>query len=123
MGKTKELSTFMEGFRLYCLAEGKRTTTIRWYIGKLAVFERYLLGNDFPTDVTAITVNHLRAFLAYLREEVAADENNPHKPTRNAGLSPLTIQGYARTLKAFFSCSSQSFFIRDMDCAKRNPKP
>lgn len=80
-------------------------------MGKLAIFERYLLGNDFPTDVTAITVNHLRAFLAYLREEVAADENNPHKPTRDAALSPLTIQGYARTLKAFFSWLTREGYL------------
>ena len=75
MGKTRELNTLMDGFRLYCLAEGKRSTTIRWYIGKLTIFERYLLSNDSPTDVTEITVNHLRAFLAYLRDEVAADDH------------------------------------------------
>jgi site-specific recombinase XerD len=111
MGKTRELSTFMEGFRLYCLAEGKRSTTIRWYMGKLAIFERYLLRNGFPTDVTAITVNHLRAFLAHLRDEVAADENNPHKPTRDVGLSPLTIQGHGRTLKAFFSWLTREGYL------------
>jgi len=113
MGRTRELKTLIGGFRLYCLAEGKQSTTIRWYMGKLAIFERYLLDHDFPIDVTEITINHLRAFLAYLRDEVAADENNPQKPARDANLSPLTIQGYARTLKAFFSWLTREGYIAE----------
>jgi len=42
MARTTDLSTLLEGFRLYCLAEGKRPTTIRWYMGKLETFIRYL---------------------------------------------------------------------------------
>ncbi len=42
MARTTGLTTPLEGFRLYCLADGKRTTTIRWYRGKLKIFLRYL---------------------------------------------------------------------------------
>ena len=113
MGKTRELRTFVDGFRLYCSAEGKRSTTIRWYVCKLGIFERYLLDNDHPTDVTEITITHLRAFLVHLRDEVTADEHNPQKPARDAGLSPLTIQGYARTLKAFFSWLTREGYLAE----------
>jgi len=42
---------------------------------------------------------------------VKADQQNPHKPTRNEGLSPYTIQGYARTLKAFFSWATVEGYL------------
>jgi site-specific recombinase XerD len=103
MSKITDLNTLIEGFRLYCLAEGKQPTTIRWYMGKLNIFQRYLKDHDLPTDASQITTTHLRQFLVYLKTQVRADEHNPHKPARDEGLSPQTIQGYARTLKAFFS--------------------
>jgi hypothetical protein len=73
MNATADLDMLFEGFRLYCLAEGKQPTTIRWYMGKLRVFRRYLQMSGYPTDVTLITSTHLRAFLVHLREEVKAD--------------------------------------------------
>ncbi len=107
MNATVDLDMLFEGFRLYCLAEGKQPTTIRWYMGKLRVFRRYLQVSGYPTDATLITSTHLRAFLVHLREEVKADQNNPAKPTQDTALSPKTIQGYARTLKAFFSWAAR----------------
>ena len=101
------LDTLFEGYHLYCLADGKQPTTIRWYMGKLGVFRDFLATRGYPTDAAQLTATHVRAFLVYLREDVRADENNPHKPTRDASLSPKTIQGYARTLKAFFSWATR----------------
>jgi len=111
MARTTDLSTLLEGFRLYCLAEGKRPTTIRWYMGKLKIFLEYLQTQELPTDAAKLTTTHLRAFLVHLRENVKADENNPMKPARKRGLSPKTIQGYARTLKAFFSWLAREGYI------------
>jgi site-specific recombinase XerD len=101
----------VDGFRLYCLAEGKATTTIRWYLGELAILEHYLKANGLPTTAEAISLNHLRAFLVHLRQEVRADENNPMKPTREVSLAGNTIQGNARTLKAFFSWMYREGYI------------
>ncbi len=106
-----DLDTLFEGFRLYCLAEGKQPTTIRWYMGKLRVFRRYLQTSGYPTNATLITSTHLRAFLVHLREEIKADENNPSNPTQDTALSPKTIQGYARTLKAFFSWAAREELV------------
>lgn len=41
MAGITDLPTLVEGFRLYCLAEGKRPTTIRWYMGKPTIFLEY----------------------------------------------------------------------------------
>ena len=37
-----ELEGLIEGFRLYCLAEGKARKTIGWYIPKLIHLKQYL---------------------------------------------------------------------------------
>lgn len=113
MGKTADFSTFLQGFHLYCIAEGKSPTTIRWYMGKLRCFLQYLRMNDLPTDLQEINANHLRSFIVHLQTEVRADENNPRKPAREEGLSPYTIQGYARTLKAFFSWLEREDYVED----------
>ena len=117
MTTTTDLSTLMEGFHLYCLAEGKQATTIRWYLGKLRILLQYLTTSDLPTDAADLTTTHLRAFLVHLMEDVKADENNPMKPAQEAGLSPKTIQGYARTIKAFFSWAAREGYI-DQNPAK-----
>jgi len=111
MARTTELPTLLEGFRLSCLAEGKRPTTICWYMGKLKIFLRYLQVQTLPTDAAELTTTHLRAFLVHPRENVKADENNPMKPARKRSLSPKTIQGYARTLKAFTSWLAREGYI------------
>jgi len=111
MAKSIDLHTLIEGFRLYCLAGGKQPTTIRWYMGKLTIFQDYLKDHDIPTEVSQITITHLRQFLVYLQTEVKADQHNPYKPTRDEGLSPQTIQGYARTLKAFFSWATAEGYL------------
>jgi site-specific recombinase XerD len=103
MDHETELAKLVDGFRLYCLAEGKQHTTIRWYLGKLGIFLQYLQAEQLPTRPGQVTTTHLRAFLVHLRENVKADENNPRKPTQERGLRTNTLQGYARTLKAFFS--------------------
>ncbi|MBC7264763.1 MAG: tyrosine-type recombinase/integrase [Chloroflexi bacterium] len=113
MAGNTDLTTLIEGFRLFCLAEGKQVTTMRWYMGKLKVFVNYLQAQNLPTSATEITTTHLRAFLVHLRENVKADENNPMKPTQDKQLSPKTIQGYARTLKVFFSWLAREGYLRD----------
>lgn len=97
------LSSLLEGYRLTCIAEGKSPKTTRWYLGKLSIFQMYLTEKKLPTDVRQVETHHIRAFLAHLRLDVKADANNPNKHARDEPLSGLTIQGYVRTLKAFYS--------------------
>lgn len=70
---------------------------------KTQIFLCYLQSQGLSTDATQLTTTHLRPFLVHPRENVKADENNPMKPARKRSLFPKTIQGYARSLKAFFS--------------------
>ncbi len=103
MRSVTSLEELIEGFRLYCLAEGKAPKTIGWYIPKLIYLKQYLEENDLPTDGTQMTINHLRTFIVHLQTEVKVGQNNPYRPVTDKPLSPRTVAGYARVFKLFFN--------------------
>lgn len=103
MRSVTSLEELIEGFRLYCLAEGKAPKTIGWYIPKLIYLKQYLEENGLPTDVTQMTINHLRTFIVHLQTEVRVGQNNPYRPATDKLLSPRTVAGYARVFKLFFN--------------------
>jgi integrase/recombinase XerD len=113
MRTVTNLEKLVEGFRLYCLAEGKAAKTIGWYIPKLVYLREYLEGNGLPSDVSKITVNHLRAFVVHLKTEVTVGQNNPYRPTTDKPLSPLTVAGYVRVLKLFFNWVKREGYVEN----------
>jgi site-specific recombinase XerD len=58
----------IDAFLLSCKVEGKSYGTIECYSDKLKGFLWYTKNYKWPNDIKAITTNHLREFLAYLRE-------------------------------------------------------
>jgi len=90
-------------FLLSCKVEGKSYGTIECYSDKLKGFLWYATNYDWPDDITAITTNHLREFLAYLRE-------TPHRfnskcPRAMKPINSTTVQKYYRALSALFNWS------------------
>ncbi|MFC1981747.1 hypothetical protein ACFLVN_05870 [Chloroflexota bacterium] len=53
-------------FLLSCKIEGKSYGTIECYSDKLKGFLWYANNYDWPDDISAITTNHLREFLAMI---------------------------------------------------------
>jgi len=99
-----ELQNLIEGFRLSCQTEGKSPKTIEWYFSFLTRFRLFLESEQLPTALSSITKNHIREFILYLQTKA----KTPHgeKP-----LSGATIQGYVRTLKAFFSWADREGYM------------
>jgi site-specific recombinase XerD len=91
-----ELKNLIEGFRLSCQTEGKSPKTIEWYTAFLIRFRSFLESNHSPTSINSLNKTHIRAFIRYLQDEARTPKSR--KP-----LSQSTVQGYVRTLKAFFS--------------------
>jgi site-specific recombinase XerD len=91
-----ELKILIQGFKLSCQTEGKSLKTIEWYMSFLKRFNHFLENNDYSASIDRIEKDSIRAFILYLQQEA----KTPHtfKP-----LSYCTVQGYVRTLKAFFS--------------------
>ncbi len=109
------MKTIIQGFRLSCQTEGKSPKTTEWYYSFLHRFRQFLISNNFPTDIRRISKNHIRLFIRYLQEEA----RTPHS---NRPLSTATVQGYARTLKAFFSWALREEYV-DINPMKKIPVP
>jgi len=105
------LETLIRHYLLLCQTEGKSPGTIRWYQQKLEYFVSFLKEHQLPTQIDAITPQELRRFIHHLQTEVKVGENNPHRPTEEQGLSPQTVAGYVRTLRAFFSWAVKEGFL------------
>jgi len=98
------LHALIDGFLLYCKAESKSPETIIFYRQKLTRLGRFLeqAAGD-PVDAEFITLQQLRQFLVHLQTGVWAYEGTSRRSSSNRRLSPFTIQGYARSIKALFS--------------------
>ena len=87
----------------HCLrSEGKSTKTITWYAANLKRFAQFLSDSHLPGSVDEIGKEEARRFISYLQTEVRRWENHSgiHDDKR---LSAYSVQGYARTIKAFWS--------------------
>ena len=109
------LENLIQGFRLSCQTEGKSPKTIEWYYSFLDRFRRFLISSNYPADINRINKDHIRLFIRYLQEEA----RTPHS---NKPLSIATIQGYVRTLKAFFSWALREEYV-DTNPMKKIPVP
>ena len=90
----------IDEFLLSCKVEGKSYGTIECYSDKLKAFHSYA-SNYHWNDIGAITTNHLREFLAYLRETLY--RFNGTCPRAMKPVNSTTIQKYYRALSALFN--------------------
>ena len=101
-----ELDALIDGFRLSCQTEAKSPVTTEWYASSLKRFRRYLVDSELPTHLFSINRAMIRAFIKYLQVEARV-------PRSGKQLSPYTVQGYVRTLKAFFAWIMREDYIED----------
>jgi len=93
----------IDDYVLCCQTEGKSPRTVRWYQQKLEYFASFLSMHQLTTQIDRIGPGEIRRLIRHLQSEVKTGENNPRRPTENRPLSPQTVAGYVRTLRAFFS--------------------
>jgi len=108
---TLELKNLIEGFKLSCQTEGKSPKTVEWYISFLTRFRLFLEANKLPSDLSGINKSHIREFVCYLQTDARV-------PRSGKPLSGATIQGYVRTLKAFFSWATREGYVSSNEMAQ-----
>ncbi len=88
---------------MHCLTiEGRSQKTIDWYAANLKRFLQFLKSHNMSASVGDIGILEVRRFIHHLQSEVVRWEDRPD--IRDSGrLSPFSIQGYVRTIKAFWS--------------------
>jgi integrase/recombinase XerD len=86
-----------------CQSEGKSPKTIIWYAANLKRF-RLFCEKYFPEKpIEDIGTHEARQFVHHLQNNVKRWESCPDVHD-DKGLSPFSIQGYVRSIKAFWSC-------------------
>ncbi len=86
-----------------CLAtEGRSQRTIDWYASNLRRFLQFLRNRQLPESIEDISIQEVRNFIYHLQNEVTRWESSPYTKDEKR-LSPFSVQGYVRTIKAFWS--------------------
>ena len=86
-----------------CLStEGRNQNTVKWYANNLRRFLQFLRNRQLPDSIEDIGIREVRDFIYYLQNEVTRWESSPYNRDGKR-LSPFSVQGYVRTIKAFWS--------------------
>jgi len=90
-----KLYELIEYYEVCNRCESKSPKTISWYSANLKQFTDYLNSHKLSDSVDAVDIKLLREYVLYLFK----------RPNRNgpSTLSPQSIHGHVRTLKAFFN--------------------
>jgi len=86
-GSAHTYADYTQGFIYACEAEGKAATTIEGYSEALRRFSKAGRALEFPSEPSLITRQHVRRYLAYLRED---------------GSSPRTINDRLKVIRVWF---------------------
>ena len=126
--------TLLEAFALFLehrKAMMLSINTIRRYQTDFDRWQRWRQLGGYGERLHDITIDELRAYFTYLREEHRPQEGNPHRPTlETRGLAPATIRGIWALIHAcwFFwlveemlTDRQQGFFVRGRLPAPRVP--
>jgi integrase/recombinase XerD len=92
------------GFMTFIRAEGFAESTIKLYAFNLNILQRFL-GDK---DLEMITIDDLRGFFVYLREEYPKVKGHVDKP-----LSGSTLQNHWKAMRTFFKWSEDEGLIKE----------
>jgi site-specific recombinase XerD len=104
--KPAKLEELVEYYEVCNMAENKSEETIKWYSENLKRFLRYLKGRHLPCTLEAVDIKLLREYVLHLKTKKKY-ESHPVAPKASEPLSPATIHGHVRTLRAFFNWLSR----------------
>jgi site-specific recombinase XerD len=98
-------TTLAQAIEMFILAketEGRSPKTTQWYRAMLGHFAQQL-DQGMDTGLRDLSIADARGFVAQMQSRDSLYENHPFLEPRKGGLSPSTIHGYVRALKAFGS--------------------
>jgi len=96
------LLSLVHQFELHNRIEGKSPKTISWYGENLLRFVTYLTGTKSEARLADLNMDTVREYVLHLRS-TPKYHKHPLTPEQKDLLSPSTIQGHVRTLRAFAS--------------------
>ena len=117
--KIPSFDQLIETHVMCCLTEGKSRKTAEWYAANLKRFNEYLNKHELAVAVTEIGTAEARQFIFHLQNNAKRWENclNIHD---DQNLSPFSVHGYVRTIKAFWSWLLVEGYIHNNPMAASN---
>ena len=109
-------TTLTEAIDYYLTAlalEGKSPETIVWYRKKLTCFAVFTQDGGEPARVSALSIEEGRAFVKSIMERKTKYANHVLRAEVMEGLSPQSIHGYVRALRAFASWLQEEGYTQD----------
>jgi len=104
--KKNKASLSMEGlisrYELSNKAAVKSPKTILWYNEMLGAFTLFLEKEFSASSLAFFNIDKARDYVIHLKGK-AKFSGHPYTPVQTATLSPKTVQGHVRALKAFSS--------------------
>jgi len=95
------LDKLIRHYESFNRTEGKSPRTISWYSDMLHTYEEFLKKRD-RVILRDTGINEVREFILYLQEKEKWDGNG-RTCSKGSRLSHFTVQGFIRSLKAFYS--------------------
>jgi site-specific recombinase XerD len=97
-----KLLELIEYYEVCNRCENKSPRTISWYTANLNQFLTYLKSHRLSDSIETIDIKVLREYVLYLfkRKRFPGKKHNGNGP---GTLSPQSVHGHVRTLKAFFN--------------------
>ena len=101
----------LDEYRLALRAENKSPKTISWYLDILTRYFQFLASQRLLKPIGQMGAAEFRAYLLHLQK---ADRwsGHPHIRGGRGGLSPFSIQGHARAIKAFWGWLEREGHLR-----------
>ncbi|MBI4331494.1 MAG: tyrosine-type recombinase/integrase [Chloroflexi bacterium] len=109
------LANLLRSNRVAYRAEGRSEKTVESTTKAVGYFAAFL--GDLETEADGITADHLRAFIGALMQKKRWN-NHPFHMGDDKPLSPFTIAGYVRTVKAFWSWLVREGYLKENPLAK-----
>jgi len=100
--QTLSLDDVIRRYALSNQAENKSPVTVTWYNDMLRSFFDYMKRTQDSCRLNDFTVDAIRSYIIFLRQKPKY-QGHPCTPEQTMLLSPKTLQGHVRALKAFSS--------------------
>jgi len=104
------IEDLLAAYRRHLEAANRSPKTISWYAEILHRFFGFLRVNDLTQSVQDIGREEVRTYISYL-QGARKWPNSPYIRAAGGGLSPYSVQGHVRAIKAFWGWLMQEEYI------------
>jgi len=113
----ESFNEILDFYRLYLEALGRSNKTIFWYLGILKQYLAYLASIGLVKPINELGIPELTEYIIHL-QQVTKWPNDPNIKKEKGGLSPFSIQGHVRAIKAFWSWLYKQGYVEINNLAK-----